>query len=520
MSKRQTLQLFESLLDAADRHAPEDVLVLPVVHDAIGPEETLLGALCEAFDGTYVSSGDRGEGAAGPLNEPLARVVQATFGRIRYPMTIEQRGDAVIASLDDHANPEGGLATALRAVELLVSDEINRPLCVLSYPLAGLDEAVAAALWEICGLAIRTNAPSELRIFVPLADGDVDVDRHCVPNNPVRFAVQRDRLVRRGDARALDDAIRTLLLRPDQALVLFLGAGASVSANLRLGDAIRDEALTALVGQHATVGQRLQAFREYLDQKDRWRSGEKDLPMRQFASQVTLERVLLEAFHTLGGRDRQLLPVIERLETECAQALMRLPPGRKALRHLAEKLPKLIIVSINFDRLIEDGMAVKHEVLITPEDFEQHRDLVVARVKGETDVLPILKLHGSIEDASTLVADIATTERGLHPKTAATLDAMLAANDGPLTWTWIGCSMRDADLAAWLRSHDSADLYELWVDPLPGESLLRYAKDVRQREWASMDQTLDDRLVTEKADVFLRRLDEYVDRLIAARTAP
>jgi len=35
-----------------------------------------------------------------------------------------------------------------------------------------------------------------------------------------------------------------------------------------------------------------------------------------------------------------------------------------------------------------------------------------------------------------------------------------------------------------------------------------------------MDQTLDDRLVTEKADVFLRRLDEYVDRLIAARTAP
>lgn len=337
---------------------------------------------------------------------------------------------------------------------------------------------------------------------------------HCLPNNPVRLAVQQKRLIERGNAHDLEDALRTLLLNRNQPIVLFLGAGASASAGIRMGDNIRDEALQHLVGQHPTPDRRVDAFRAYLENKGRWRMGERDLPLSQFVSQLTLERVLREEFHLLGGRNRDLLPIIQRLKRECATGLNRTPPGRQALWSIIGKLPRLVVATVNFDQLVEDGLAAPHQTIVTPDEFEQSVGLITDRVCGRTDVLPILKLHGSIEDSQTLVADIDSTEFGLPAKIASALDSLVDAVDGPLTWVWIGCSMRDADLRLWLGTKDGVkDLHEWWVDPLPSENLFTYARFVRESQWASEDQRLRDRLVTETSDVFLKRLDHHIDAL-------
>ncbi len=242
--------------------------------------------------------------------------------------------------------------------------------------------------------------------------------------------------------------------------------------------------------------------------------GERDLPVSQFASQMTLERVLREEFHRLGGRSRDLLPVVQRLKHECATALNSVPPGRLALRSIISKLPKLVVATVNFDQLVEDGLTSPHQIVVTPDEFDASRDLLRRRIRGETDVLPILKLHGTIEDAQTLVADIDTTELGLPSQISGALDVLVGAEDGPLTWAWVGCSMRDADLRLWLQNKDGIDdLHEWWIDPLPSESLFSYAEYIRAAHWARERQQLRDRLVTETGDVFLERLNRHIDTL-------
>jgi hypothetical protein len=406
------------------------------------------------------------------------------------------------------------LAVLLRLTEVLVSSEIDYPLVVVAYPLEGMDTAVAQLAWELCGLTVAASPPASLRTFVPIAIGEVSVSQHCRPQIPVRFAVQQDRLIRRGRSADLDAAVRTVLLQKDQPLVLFLGAGASASAGVTIGDPIRDEALRRLVGTRPTVEDLVEGFLEYLEDRDRWRPGERDLTPSQFRERLTLERVLREEFHSLAGRAIDLSPAVQRISAEAAQALDHLPEGRKALRRLIERLPRLIVVTINFDRLIEHDLPGEHRVIVRPHEFVEHRQLVVDRVRGESDVLPILKLHGTIEDPETLVATVDRTEFGLPPEIGATLDAMVAANNGAITWVWVGCSMRDADLRIWLGNHDGAkELTEWWVDPLPSQTLFEYARHLRESHWASLGQSLKDRLITETADTFMAHLDAYAAEL-------
>lgn len=514
MTARRTLALLDAILAEVERHRGVEPITLPVVHDAFAPEEGLIAAAAEHLDGALIDIGNRAEGATGPMNRPLAGLIAERLSRARLEVQFEEDAGRVIATFVEHPEPSGGLEVLLRLAEVLVSAEIDQPYAFVSYPLGAMDTAVAGAAWEITGLTVTASPPPNLRTFVPIAAGDVSVAQHCRPENPVRFAIQQDRIITRGRSADLDAAVRTVLLQPDQPLVLFLGAGASASAGISIGDPIRDDALRRLVGPQPTVDQLIEAFMGHLDAKDRWRPGEKDLTPSQFRDRLTLERVLREEFHSLAGRPLALSSSVQRIAAESERALDHLPDGRKALRALIPQLPRLVVATVNFDQLIEHELEVEHRVLADPDAFEVHRELVVERITGRSTVLPILKLHGTIEDADTLVATIDRTEFGLPGPIASTLDAMLEASGGALTWVWIGCSMRDADLRIWLGNQDGAtDLTEWWVDPLPSQTLFDYARHLRESHWAGLGQTLRDRLITETADVFLSRLNDHVRSL-------
>jgi hypothetical protein len=85
--------------------------------------------------------------------------------------------------------------------------------------------------------------------------------------------------------------------------------------------------------------------------------------------------------------------------------------------------------------------------------------------------VPILKLHGSIQDPDSLIATIDKTSAGLHDNVRRALDEVLRASPPPLTWVWIGCSMRDRDMNSWLGGRGAEAFDEWWIDPLPGPSL-------------------------------------------------
>lgn len=513
------LELAQRIVLQHERHLPEDpVLVLPSVHDAMETDHPALEAIVARYGGRYIRCDDEaGElhQARAPINHAMAEHVAQLCANRGLQVTVEDGGGRVTVTADNSAEATGSLPTFLRVLSTLASSELDAPLVVLSYPLDGLDDERAPLLWEAT-LAPEWFAPPELRTFVPIAGGSVNVPAHCNrQEGSVRLVVREGELIERAPQRLLGDSLRQIVDGVDRPLVLFLGAGASASSNLPQGNRVRDTALAALTGRSIGSDDLIPAFRQWLTDHERWMNDERDQTLEVFVRNLTLERVLREEFYQLSGRPRTDSVTVQSMQRSCALALDRLPIGRKALWALAAELPRLVVATVNFDEQIEVGMEADHIVVVGPEQFAEHRDLIVRRLHGEPVPLPILKIHGSIDQVDTMVADINTTSRGLPPEIVATLDAMLAAAPY-LTWIWIGCSMRDADLGQWLKSKDGGankDLQEWWVDPLPPNSLKAYAWERRVKEWAQMDQQLRDRVITETSDRVLDELVSHVQRL-------
>lgn len=497
-------------------NSDESVLVIPAIHDAIDLDHASLEAIAARYDGEYIRCDDMATPpyeAHGPINETMARYLVQLCASRNLAISIDERDGRVIAVSDEKGEATGSLPMILRVLAVLASADMNKSLVILSYSLDGLDEVRAALLWEAT-LTPGYLAPPLLRTFVPIAAGDVDVARHCNrTEGAVRLVVRGGELIERGASILLSDCLPMILSDVNDPIILFLGAGASASCNMPQGNYLRDQALASLTQKPMGSPELVSSFRRWLTNHDRWLVDEDTLPADVFERNLTLERVLREEFYSLGGKPRDKSFTVQRLVNSCERALDRLPEGRKALWKLAEILPRLVIATVNFDQLIEVGIRVDHCVIVGKDKFAEHRNLIVDRVRDGGGPVPILKLHGSIDDPGSLVADITATTRGLPAEIVGTLDTVLNAG-GYLTWVWIGCSMRDADIGAWLAGKSGiTDMQEWWVDPLPPRSVSAYAEMNRLMEWAQLPQKLRDRQITETSDRFLSALADHAVRL-------
>lgn len=330
-----------------------------------------------------------------------------------------------------------------------------------------------------------TIPPADLNIsgghttLVPILGTQVDPQFDYRRRPDVRYVVRWDRVIRRStDVRR--NAIEAIADLDDRPLVLFLGAGASASAGIRLGNAYRDLALEPFVGRHDDSQAAGEAFFDLLHERRHLLPGETD-QRALFAASLTLERVLRETFIDLGFRPRTDSPVIRELISDCEEALGFVRPGRTAIRDLARMLRgKLVLITVNFDRLLETDLGVDSAVLFTPEHFETSLDDLKAYTTGDaTKPVPILKIHGSISEPNSLIATIDNTSAGLHDSVRAALNTVLDGFGRPVRWVWVGCSMRDRDVNQWLGGLSADALDEWWVDPLPGGSLDEFFDEYR-----------------------------------------
>jgi hypothetical protein len=497
----------------SEGEADKPVEVFPAVHDAIEMDHDALNAIAERYGGRYIRCDDlapEDHQATAPINQPMAQYLMQLCASRNMPIKFVENDGRVVAFAEDYGEPTGSLPMVLRILAFLASTALECPLVVLSYSLIGLDEVRAALVWEAT-LAAGLFSPQQLRTFVPVAGGDVDVAAHCNrQEGSARLVVRDGEFIERAPSRALADSLRMVLPDVNSPVVLFLGAGSSASSTIPQGNRFRDLALASLTDREIGSTELVPAFRQWLNDRGRWMEDEQQLPLDMFERSLTLERVLREEFYALSGRDRSESVTLQRMRRDCTRALDRQPPGRQAIWQLAGLLPRLIIVTVNFDQQIEVGMTADHVLLVSREQFAEHRDLVVARLNGDPTPVPILKLHGTIDDFSSLVADFTTTSRGLSSEKTQVLDSIVSTA-GYLPWVWVGCSMRDADVASWLAGKSGrTDLLEWWVDPLPPRSVRAYAMKWRAKDWAQIDQTLKDRQITEVSDRFLHALAEYV----------
>ncbi|WP_157930936.1 SIR2 family protein [Mycobacteroides abscessus] len=443
--------LLLTALDAEHRRdrGGEHALV-PCIHEELDRDLELLSAGARRSGGTLFNLSDdmSWENPPGPIVQDRHDLVQGILDAapsdvLTAKVEITCIDDIVEARLSAAGSnpPEPSLVLLLRAAALIASSAYDQfQLIVVSANISSTDPHRRELLWKMLTIdPVDLSLANPSTTLVPIIGTGTDPETDYRRQPPPRYVIRWDRVLKRSPDNPRR-AIETISAASDQPLVLFLGAGASATAGIQLGNAYRDVALKGLVGDRPDMAE---GFFDYLHERNRFMPGE-TAQRATFAKELTLERVLRETFAELGFRSRSDSPVIQELSADCQRALSYVRPGRRAIREIAALTGRrIIIMTVNFDRLIEDELGADHRVLYTPQHYQEHLDELRRYVSGEIDTpIPILKLHGSIEDPQSLIATIDTTSAGLHRSVRATLNTILDVSKPPLQWVWIGCSMR------------------------------------------------------------------------------
>lgn len=500
-------------------------VLVPCLHEELDNDIDLLGAAAARCGGVrYNLNADDSawEAPPGPVSADrlaLLEGIWATAGAA-LPDQVVVAEDVAIGGITasvarSDAPVEPSLKLILRCASVIGSAAVDDfELVIVTADIAGMDAHRRVLLWRMLTInpvdLTISGAPTTL---VPVLGTKVQPDFDYGQAPDVRYVVRWDRVIRRSPAR-YSGAVETIGRPGRGPIVLFLGAGASASAKIPLGNAYRDLALTELIGTQAPGRDAAAAFFEYLHEHQRFMPGD-PADRAVFARELTLERVLRETFSDLGPRPRATSPVIRQIVADCAAALQQVRAGRRALRELAASLPgRLLLVTVNFDELIETDLGVPRSVYYRPEHYKDNLSDLRAYLAGDlSKPMPVLKLHGSVQDPDSLIATVDKTAAGLHEDVRTALDEVLNVAGAPLTWVWIGCSMRDRDMNAWLGGRGADAFDEWWVDPLPGQALDDFFQQYRAAKWTETGRTLDNRLVVDSADRFLTALAERVRRI-------
>ncbi|HEX5759582.1 MAG TPA: SIR2 family protein [Thermoanaerobaculia bacterium] len=242
-------------------------------------------------------------------------------------------------------------------------------------------------------------------------------------------------------------------------------------------------------------------FHEWVASHEGWLT-ESETAMRadEFARQLTLEQVIrIEKRVGDGLRTLQEFRVHH-------DDVIRSPGG--AARNLAHVLARMagrvIVIEVNFDRLVEQLCRVPTRVFFSDAHFETAAEYVRQYGAGTETAIPVLKLHGSIEEPDTCVVSDEQMQQGVGQ---GKLNSLRAVLQEPPLWIYVGASMRDRDLRYFYRSEEFAKgVEELWVSPYLDVSVADVARD-RAALWEKPERAwISDHLVTETADAFFQDL--------------
>ena len=164
---------------------------------------------------------------------------------------------------------------------------------------------------------------------------------------------------------------------------------------------------------------------------------------------------------------------------------------------------------MNFDLLVETHAGVATKVFASTTDFSVAPDYLARYISGEEHDIPVLKLHGTIQDFDTCVVTQEQTELGVGTEKLEALRALLDPEGRSRLWIYVGASMRDRDLLRVLTGEDfGRGLDERWVLPYVVESVEQYAES-RSVFWNQTDlPRMDDRVIAETSDAFFTALAE------------
>lgn len=449
----------------------EKLRVVPVVVDVLDDVLNVVGALATLCEGCLLSAHDLSladpvDATQNPLR--LNAVKTALGGEGLHEVRISESGGRVDASFPNI--PDGALSQGQEMVLAVARAFLHRELddhsfAVIAYSEGLLDYQFRAALWRLINDHFRGMPTSTLKTLVIVIESPIDIDLHCGTASGFRFAMDQERLlIRQGEADLTVQA--GVVAKHEGPLVFFLGAGFAASSRMPLGNTMRDGAIRGLlsipVDEPLTSMELAERFYEWVADRGWLTNLERELARDWYIAHLTLEQVVRAERRAASGESSTL--------SEFAVHHNRVidAPGQ-AVRDLCAVLGsnrlRPLLVTTNFDTLVERHCDAPLKVFFSNDHFGDACRHIEAYVEGVTEEIPLLKLHGSIQDPNSCVVSTSQTEGGLG---SAKLQALhcLRDSDSPVWWIYVGTSMRDLDLQPILRAEDFAGgVDERWVEP-------------------------------------------------------
>ena len=494
------LQLLRLAIADYEREHGRGLRVIPIVDEDLAQDHDVINWVMRRAGGDYINCDAVTDAEVDGVFDPdLAAIVQQALrtAGLPFPITIDERSGLVRARIQAPSGPDLPFSKGQRSVLAVVASIFwsafhQHPIGALSFTESDWDVTTFKAVWELLTAQLPGRRVGTLETLVVVSSGPFKTVRHCAGDASVRYVIKSGHLNIRKRASDLEAALGNLVQYRDRHVVLFLGAGFSYSSEMPLGDEARNYALQQFFApgryKDPEVADR---FYDWIVDNDRLLENEQGIDRTEFVAKLTLERVLREEFNRKPRPDSPTLNWLTARNTEASKAVT---PARAALKKLIEANAKLVIVTVNFDTLLEEDAASHLKVIARSSEFAgAEREIQQYLVNG--GAIPYIKLHGTLDDRESIVADVESTALGL-PSSATDAIKVLTDRNRPIPWIYVGYSVRDPD--------------ESWVDPLPPESLRTFANQHRAARWrqASVPADIQQRYVTETADRFLARFAE------------
>ena len=268
-----------------------------------------------------------------------------------------------------------------------------------------------------------------------------------------------------------------------------------------------------MLGDSGGAAKRAAALYQIVADNDLWTATERvgALPsMDTFIERLTLERVLLVQFALSDGQRTDNATL--RLVTDRNAAVVEQPStGVRRFHDLLRAGHPAVILTVNFDCLVESATDICFEKLATPDELSRCHAVISAYLRsggvpGSPErPIPYIKLHGTIEDLTSIVADVESVASGFERAVEEGLELLISDTD-PIPWVYVGHSMRDLDLQQIVAAKRFAlGTKETWVDPILADSVERFAAKNRDSFWERAG----------RPNFVLRRVTATADRFFA-----
>jgi hypothetical protein len=142
-------------------------------------------------------------------------------------------------------------------------------------------------------------------------------------------------------------------IRKDNPMVFFLGAGSSSEANIPMGPELCRKSLEQLLDKSAEddYNELVRQFWKHVAINDRWLPGEREIGIRDEITPLTFERVIREQICQHGHAEA---PIIEYLSGIAKGSTPS--PGHLAIAELILKGYRIVLITTNYDNLIEQAL--------------------------------------------------------------------------------------------------------------------------------------------------------------------